>query len=303
MLPLIVSLISMLGLSLSQTYALANTSFVVLAALVAYALGKRMFGDEEIGVLTSILFATAPTILWFGAAVLVDSPGYFFTGLAVLLSYQYPANTTRRFCADLVAVAGVIFRESVVFGVGFLTIVRVSQRRLSTVLLAIAIVASLELILLRGYGVDPFIIFQKFRAAQSATEVGGSNWSLRNLAQTMINAFVPYFPRALRYSIYPILALFGFLNVKSKDRMWVVLCFAILSINAWIWPVMTQRYSFLTWPAVLPLLACGMVAASKKICNFVRIPSVVRIFVIYVLVFIGAAVTNIQIYLSCAHAC
>jgi uncharacterized membrane protein len=303
MLPLIASLISMSGLGLPQTYALANTTFVILAALVAYALGKQMFGSEEIGVLTSILFATAPTILWFGAAVLVDSPGYFFTGLAVLLSYRYPADTTRRFCAELAAVVGVIFRESVIFGVGFLMIIRAYQRKLGTVLLAVAIVASMELMLLRVYGVDPFVIVQKFRAAQGATEVAVSNWSLRNLAQTMINAFVPYFPRALRYTIYPILTLFGFLKLKSKDRLWVLLCFAMLSINAWIWPIMTQRYSFVTWPAVLPLIACGMVEASKKICNAVGIPSIVRIIAVYVIVFVGVAITNAQIYLTCAHAC
>ena len=303
MLPLIVSLISMSGLSLAQGYAIANTVFVILAALVAYVLGKRVFGNEETGVLTAILFATSPTILWFGAAVLVDSPAYFFTGLIILLSYAYPADTTRRFCEELVAVAGVIFRESVVFAVGFLIIVRAYQRKLSTVLLAVAIVAALELMLLMAYGVDPFVFAQKFRAAQSAVEFTGSNWSIRNLAQTMINAFVPYFPRAIRYSIYPLLVLFGFLNLKSKDRMWALLCFAVLSLNAFIWPIMTQRYSFLTWPVVLPLLACGMVEASKKICNAARIPSIVRIAIIYAIVFIGAALTNAQIYLTCAHAC
>lgn len=303
MLPLIASLISLTGLGMSQAYGIANTAFVILGALIAYELGISIFKSEEVGVLAAVLFATSPTILWFGAAVLVDSPGYFFTGLAVALSYRYSVNIKRKFAEEFSAVLGVIFKESVAFAIAFLLMARIYQKKWRTVLLAGAIVLVMELALLSALSLDPLVFLQKFYVAQKAADVTGSNWSIRNFAQTLVNAFVPYFPRLLRYTVYPLLVVVGFLKASLRDKRWLVVCFAVLSINAMIWPIMTQRYSFTTWPVVLPLLACGIVDGSKKLCNYIHTPAVFRITVIYTFVFLGTMLTNAQIYLTCAHAC
>ena len=303
-LPAIAAWLSLLGTSVDQAFALVNTVFLVMGAIVAQEIAWRIFGKPASAMLAGIMFATSPTILWFGATVLVDTPGYFFTGLAVLLALIVPKSKKRQLLMDLAVMIGFLFKESVAFSILFYLIVRTHQRKWKVTILSLVLVICAELILLSEFSLDPLVFFRKYYVAQSAATIAETaNWSIFNFIQTTINAFVPYFPRILRYTTYPALALIGFLSVKHKLKVWLLSCFAILAINGFIWPVMTQRYSFNTWPVIIPILAYGMDSFFEKAFSRIGLPSRLRLIPIYAIIIAGGLLTNGQIQATCGRGC
>jgi len=199
MLPLISSIISLLIGDLDLSYALANTAFGVLGTLVSYKLGKSIFKSEETGVLAAVLYATSPTMLWFGAAVLVDTPAYFFIGLVALLALEPIKQIQprwRTFLQETVAAMGILFKESVVFALLFLLLARFRQRRgFKTALASILLAITIEAGILAFLSLDPLVFVRKFLLAkQYSSSYEYSTWGIIPLVKSFINAF-SVFPR------------------------------------------------------------------------------------------------------------
>jgi hypothetical protein len=302
--PTLAASISLFGIPMDQAFGLVNTIFLVLSALVALEITWRTFNKPAPAMLAGILFAASPTILWFGSAVLVDTPGYFFTGLAVLLALIVPKSNRQQFIMDLAVMIGLLFKESVAFAVIFYVVIRAHQRKWRITVLSLAIIVCVELILLAQFSLNPLVFFTKYYAAQSyAKTTGGANWSISNFVQTTVNAYVPYFPKIIRYTFYPAVALLAFYGVKRKVKIWFAFCFAILAIDGFIWPVMTQRYSFNTWPVVIPILAYGLDYLFERTFIRIGLPSSLKFVPIYAIVILGAILTNAQIQSVCGHGC
>jgi len=71
----------------------------------------------------------------------------------------------------------------------------------------------------------------------------------------------------------------------------LIACLAFLSVNAMIWPVMTYRFAFATWPAIVPLLAAGMTRSFQRLCSWLRVPKYYGIVGTYLIVVSGTALT------------
>ncbi len=300
MLPLIASLISFCLGDIDSSYALANAVFYVLGTLVAYRLGELTFASQKIGVLAALIYATSPAMLWFGAAVLVDAPAYFFTGLAVLLAFGSAQETGpkwRNLLEETGATVGLLFKESVAFSILYLLFVRAYQKRgFRRVLASTFLIVVVDVGVLAYLSLDPFIFVRKlYLAQQSAGLYEPSKWGLILLGKSFVNAFFPYFPTIVRYSIYPLFVTVGFLSTEPARRNALLTCLAFLSLNAVVWPVMTYRFSFMTWPVVIPLLAGGIERLSERCCSLVGLHKGFHVGLGCLIVFLGAIVTILQI--------
>jgi 4-amino-4-deoxy-L-arabinose transferase-like glycosyltransferase len=296
MLPLIASIVT-LGLgNLDFSYGVVNSVFWVLGTLVSYKLALSVLKDQEAATLAALMYATSPAMLWFGAAVLVDSPAYFFTGFSILVALRQVEATEpswRRPLNEIVVAIGLLFKETVILGILFLLIMRAYRRKgLKTILASTFLVVLLDIGILMYLSLDPQIIIRKFFVAQQQTGAyQSSTWGIIPLAKNYVNAYVPYFPSVVRYCLYPTLAFAGILSSKPRDRKILLACLAILSINALVWPVMTNRYSFAAWPAVILLLAAGMRNLLEKCCFLLNLPRSICNALGYLIIVLGAVLT------------
>jgi 4-amino-4-deoxy-L-arabinose transferase-like glycosyltransferase len=98
-LPLLPAIVALFYKIFGENYLFARAVVIAfsLATVVAlYALGRRVFG-EAAGRAAAFLFAISPTAVYFGRAVIVDTPTVFFSVVAILAFLIYTETDEPKF--------------------------------------------------------------------------------------------------------------------------------------------------------------------------------------------------------------
>jgi len=280
MIPLMASpLILVLG-NVCLSFGLVSGLFWVGGVIVAYKLGLMLLEDNDLAALVSLSYVFAPPLLLYGAGVMTDSAGFFFIGLAVYFTLkrerQDRVSSKTYFLDAFIVSFGVLFRESVLFGLIFMTVKRFVKRKgfLET-LLAATLIGFFEFLFLYvlGFGLDIFI-YKYLLATQVHTP--SKDWGIIPYLSSLIGAYVtnttpsrPYFTSvifwvwmlpALLSGLFTVLGLL--FSVKRKDLLTYLLFLLPSSV---IWPAMRERFSFSMWPAILPAMVSGAYLVFSKL--------------------------------------
>jgi len=281
--PMVPFLASPLILALGNIYlsfGLVSGLFWVGGVVVAYKLGLILLKDNDLATLVALSYVFAPPLLFYGAAVMTESAGFFFIGLAVYFTLrrelQNRVSSKTYFSDALIISFGVLFKESVLFALVFMVAKRIAKRKgyLET-LLAASLVGTFEFLFLHtlGFGFDVYIY--KYLLA-THVHTPSEDWGIAQYLTSLIGAYVtntvpsrPYFATitfwvwmlpTLLFSLFTVLGVM--FNMRRKD---LLLCLLFLFPSSAIWPAMRERFSFGMWPAILPALISGAYLAFSRL--------------------------------------
>jgi hypothetical protein len=308
--PMVPLLASPLILVLENAYmsiASINSFFWTAGTLIAYKVGRILLKDEDLATLVALSYAMSPTLLMYGAGVMTDSAGFFFIGLAVYLSLKREQNesvASRIYFLDgLIVSLGVLFRETVLFGLIFMLVRRLWKKNGYTeTLLAALAVGGLEFLFLSTLGFDTEILIKKLLWQRYArTRV----WGVLPYLSSLGRAFGTSTPTPTFYLlsfnlwiwIMGILFLaastvVGFIFSLERKKLLIILLF--LSPSSFMWPIMMNRFSFCMWPAVIPAMISGMNTVFSRLFSTLKISHWTSKFCMYIALFILGAVNTID---------
>ena len=310
--PMVSLLASPLIFILGNAYAsigVISSFFWMAGTIVAYRVGRILLKDKDLATLVALSYAMSPTLLMYGAAVMTDSAGFFFKGLAVYLSLkreQDKAVTSKTFFFDgLIVSFGVLFRETVLFALAFMLVRRFLKKKgyVETLLAALA-VGGFELSFLSLLGFDTKILIEKL-FWQQYLEKHERVWGFLPYLSSLGRAFgtststPTFYILSFGFWIWIIGILFlatstvvGFIFSAKRKNLLMILLF--LSPSSFIWPIMMNRFSFCMWPAVIPALIGEMnIVLSRLSSTLNRSPWSCKSYV-YIIVFTLGIVNTID---------
>lgn len=241
-------------LDIRTSFGIVNVFLWSVTSLLMFRYARRLTGQEDTAFLAAAFFTTSVPMLIFGAAILTDMAGYLFVLVGVILLFNWNllrASLRKVVVAGLIMTLGVLARETVasVFFVAVLWALmsKGSWRRL---LLFVAIPLGLALIWSGLIGVSYY------------------NWAMSNATFAAEHQAMSIPMRILTWSYsiahafrpeIVILAIVGFLRLRDRTKAKQELTIALgLSIFLLIAPgVIDYRYTFILFPAMLPLAALG----------------------------------------------
>ena len=236
------------------SFALINLFFWCCSTLLMINFSKAITGRLEVGTLAASFFTTSVPMLLYGAAVLTDSASYFFVLIGILVTVIWDVSkiTYRRLAIGIALMSiGILSRETVA-SVFFVVIILafLFRRSWPKVILFVAIPLVLALLWSLIIGVsywDWAIANALFAAKHQPLSVPSR---ILTWLSTINHAFRPEMA---------ILAAVGFVRLKDKSKSIRVVAILLgLSSFLLIAPgVVDYRYTFILFPAVLPLAALG----------------------------------------------
>lgn len=263
-------------------YAAMNAAFWLGGTLVAYHLGRELTGSRRIGLATGLLFATADSLLYYGASVLTTTPGYFFVGLAVLFAWRAHQDPARPWARDLVLLAlGLPFRQEAAFGLLFYLLVRASslprarKAQVGALALAVPLAALLLVVVGAAAGIRPasaLLVALQSTATYLWTDttfgrvVHGEWLWIPTFASNFGLTFfhVPQTGPALVAAIPAVgFTLAGYVVLPARQRAFLL--GALLLLLPTVLTIKQGRAVFHWWPAVLPALAVGLDGLAQKL--------------------------------------
>lgn len=312
MVPLLSSVLTLVSHNIYLSFGLVSGFFWISGAVIAYKTAELIFQEGDLAMAVGLCYTTAPVLLLTGAAVMTDSAGFFFIGLAVYLTLKRErseGNSHRTYFLDaLICSVGLLFRESIIFALFFMFSKRLLKRKgILEFLAALLLVGVIELLYLGLLGFDVSVFFYKYSTSQRMARAG--DWSVVSYAASFAIAYVtgvpapqPYFISvnfwmwAVPTFIYVTFALIGLFSNAGGRGLLLIATFLLPSTL--IWPEMSPRFSFLMWPAVVPAMIRGLDSAlSKAPLSSQRKRGWCRIFIImYIIAF--AIVNTISILTS-----
>jgi len=301
MVPFLASALTLVFGNIYLSFGLVSGFFWVSGATIAYKIGQLILDEKDLATAVGLSFTTAPVLLLTGAAVLTDSAGFFFMGLAIYLTLkreQTKAVSHKTYFLDaLICSIGLLFRESVVFALLFMFSRRLlKKKRFIESLFAMLCVGVVWLVYLQLLGFDANVFLQKYFLSQSMAKP--ESWGFITYVATFATAFAisvpvpePYFVSAsfliwtVPTLIYAAFTLLGFIFSTRKKDLWAVMLF--LFPSSVIWPEMSSRFSFFMWPAVIPAMISGMNIAFSRLRPVTKgIPRGFKFFIfLYIIVF------------------
>ncbi len=303
MVPLLASpLIAVLG-DAYTSIGLVSSFFWMAGVVVAFKVGKMLLKDDDLATLVALSYATSPTLLMYGAAIMTDSAGFFFTGLGIYLTLrreQDEAATWQSYFLDgLIVSLGVLFREAVLFALAFMLVRRLWRRKgYMETLLAALVVGGLELVFMGLLGFDTQILTRKLFWHQFVAE-HERVWGFLPYLFSVGRAFgtstvLPIFSIVSSgFWIWTVGILFlaastviGFIFATERKNLFMILLFLVP--NSFIWPIMLPRFAFGMWPAVLPAMIGGAYLVFSHLpFTRERIPFNPKICVCFVVLLMG----------------
>ena len=247
------------GVTLS--YGIINGFFWLAGTFTIYYLTKLLLREELYAYISALLYATSRPLLYYGAAVLTDAPGYFFTGLIIYLTFLgEEKNVSGKFhlTSGLICASSIFFKESSVLPLGFLLARRIQKRKgaLETII-AFAVVACVLVAFLYSLGYGLSVYLEKFASA-SAWGHRGHQWDFAVWLQTILRSFSP-------------LVLLAPLGIKYFKSMRTVMCLLFLLPLSFTWSVMTERFTFGLYPIIIPIIVAGLFEAFSLARGFLRL--------------------------------
>lgn len=275
-------------LGIAACFGMFNLVFWVGGVVVAYYLGRIFLGKFG-GFLCGLFFTTSVATLSYGSAVLTDSAGYFFVGLAVLLALL----TSKKIAVKRTVVEGAalslggFFHPSGFFGLLFTIAYRIWMRRgaVGTLLGTSMLLVGFVVAYIRGWlSSIPYVAtffanavshFLQPRLGPALPDalvwtfgVSAPVVGLVRIANVLLAFQLSVWPLGLlRWCWFVLVVCVGFW--KSIRKGVLLGCLVSLSIYPFIAPVFIERYLFVVWPFFIPVLVRGIQELSRFPALFV----------------------------------
>ncbi len=258
---------------LSVIIALLNSAFWIGGVIVAYRLGSTL-KNRTVGFFSALFFTTSVPVIAYGAAVLAESPAYFFVGLSLLLALK--TNKTygklRGLVEGVTLAIGGFFHYAAFLGVLFAVVYRLKQRRrfLETILgsgLTLALVgfaAYFKEILNSEYQnvVIRFTPEQIVGARDLGPELlDALPWTFGIPSRGTLKLLIGFQPPAINFLWFALIAATGLWVIQRRVMLAAYL--TTLSLYVVATPVFIERYLFVLWPCLIPIMVCGIAKISE----------------------------------------
>ena len=238
--------------------AIVNVAFVLLGTYMAYQLGRKLFG-EEAGFISALLFASSIPILADGTAVLTDGAGYAMLGtLTFVVLFVLPEKQDLRtvIITGLLVGLGILTKETnfivlLLLWVSFLINRDKLKGSTAIIVTAIALLISFSWAQYVGHS------YLQFYGEGLAYDTPGYKGPLLHL-----NIFVLSWQYAYSFILLPF-AFLGFFYVEDEKFKTLFEVLFSTGILVLLWPTLPEgRFTFLTYPAIIPLAAFAISLAS-----------------------------------------
>jgi hypothetical protein len=309
--PLIASLIhqALPVLDLIWSFAFLNCFFWFGGMLVAYGIGLR-FGGRVSGFLCGLFYTTSISVLAYGDAVLTDSSGYFFVGLALYFTLrQSEFSKLRTLLGSAILAIGGFCHPTSFVGLLFYLFSKLKYR--CKVLWALAgaglvLVLVLEVVDILTNGVLrnlPSFAWARFvYSAQSLNRPGLGlpielAWTfdlfpiqaLDQLRGVRVPVGTDPVRDTLEFACFVVTAVVGFWYAGGHRKL-LTLYLPFLALFPFLAPFFIDRYLFTLWPFFIPVLVTG-------VRNIARLPAkAVLLFLKKTRLSAGLALANPDLY-------
>jgi hypothetical protein len=261
--------------------ALLNCVFWAGAVVAAYMIGWKLM-DKNGAFLTALCFTTSVPILSYGAAVLTDMSGYFFSGLALLFALASTKSRLWNIFRGLVLTAGPFFHFSATLGFLFASGYGLRRRSGFWSLVGVfpALLVGVYVALSKGWLFAWFDYTKNLFASQlsnlGAKFFGGPDFAGgSNLPGALSNTFAVSAPfgfqlqmldsfasilgttNAATYMWFALVLLVGMFKIPRKRLL--ALFFTVMSVFSFVLAGLFQdRWLFVIWPFFVPVLVLGI---------------------------------------------
>jgi 4-amino-4-deoxy-L-arabinose transferase-like glycosyltransferase len=246
-----------------NAFALVNSIFWILAALMMFRFSNRLTNNPKLSIFASLLFTTSIPMLQYGAGVLTDSGGYFFTLLTLYVLAFHKENSPGRYILHGVILAlAILAREHVAVTIFFFLLFYVLIYRKNPKRFVILLLIPVVIIL-------PYYTFFQVDVISPYTDVNtgamdsvytgsGEGQGIRSFAISFIASLL----------FLPLFAILGFLFEKSRENIMIYYSLFLSSLLLlMLWPAFINRITFLVFPLVIPLSVLGMRVFSRKLAE------------------------------------
>ena len=243
--------------------AVVNLIFYVFGTYMTYVFTKRLFTDEWIGLIAGVGYASAPSNLLFGPAILSDGAGYAMLIVSLYIAmFILEKNPTTRNAVRTGLVVGVgLLTKEVLVAVPLVLAFRFLHDRTKRGALNLMLVCVVGALIPLAWS---FLIGKGYLTWYNEGVIyadGSYNGILRNLkafAVTLEWSYVVLLP----------FAFLGFFHLKNEDMTLLCETFAAVMLVLIVWPTLPEyRFTFLTFPAVLASAAVGVNYAATNLAQ------------------------------------
>ena len=245
-------------ISYRSAVAFVNVAFILLGTYMAYQLGRKLFGEEE-GFISAIVFASSVPILAYGTAVLTDGAGYAMLGtliFVVLFLLPEKQDVRTAIITGVLVGLGILTKETnfiviLLLWVNFL--INRNKLKLSSAIIvtAIALLISFSWAQYVGHS------YLQFYGEGLEYNTPGYKGPLLHL-----NIFVLSLQYAYSFILLPF-AFLGFFYVEDEKFKTLLEILFSTGILVLLWPTLPEgRFTFLTYPAMIPFAAFAISRAS-----------------------------------------
>ena len=245
--------------SYATAIAVVSTEFVILGALTTYQFGTKLLGDE-VGLVSAVGFASASPVLGYGAAVLTDGPGY---AMMVILLYAIvillPERKDLKFAllTGVLVGLGILTKETTVVVLLFLILYYLMNRD------KIAAFSVLAILILGG--AIPLIWAHIIGQSYLGFYGQGLAYTGAGYDGPLLHPRLFMLSGVLAYTLLLPFAFMAFFTLVDKN-IFKILFMILISTGLLVlcWPTLPEtRFTFLTFPAVIPFAALGITQASE----------------------------------------
>lgn len=247
-------------------YVIVNACFWLGSVLILYKYSFFLLQKRKLAIYTCLFFSSSLPVLLIGLAVLTDMGGFFFLILTFYLIVNPPKKTWQTFLSGIIFGIALLTRQSLALSFMFLFIYEFTTgrnwKRLITIICpAVFLFAFYTLFMYLRFGID-FSSMLVYSTTFSDLSTGyyfyGDRWGLVPFIVSFINAFFP----AIILGI-----IGGYTKYRQKELRPYDLILILIIPSIIITPYMRFRFTFLLFPAVLPLATIGLQVLSRKITS------------------------------------
>ena len=264
--PLVPFLASLLSLAVKPriAFGLVNLVFWCASAVLMFYFTRLLTKSVSAAVASSVFLTSSIPLLILGAAIYTDMAGYFFIllGAFLIVKWDLPrAKLKRVVVAGFIVQLGMLARESVasvlLFAIAWCILSRGSFRR---ILLFVGIVVGLSVLWSTLVGVS-YVQWYNIVGVNGGSPYPKLGFLLG--ADVLLRSIVYAFGEI---PIVLLLSLLGLLRIRDFRELKIYLSFLVpVTLLIVTWPVPGTRYSFILFPAILPLAGLGVEEAYSVI--------------------------------------
>jgi hypothetical protein len=237
-------------------FAFVNLVLWCASAILMFYFTKLFTKNKYAAFASSVFFTASIPLIIFGAAVYTDMAGYFFIllGSYLILRWDIPrANFERTCVASVVTGLGIISRESVACVMIFMLVWGiVSRGSVLRIVLYEGIIAVFALIWSTLVGVSYTAWYLHGGVNMSSYAVLGLGGGIIGLFRSLLYAFGEI-PIVLTLVLLGVLQTYEIPKLKKFGSLMLSELAVIVA-----WPVIGTRFTFILFPALLPLAGIGI---------------------------------------------